>query len=241
MKSLGATSVVNYLQLVDTLANKHLFRGQADSSWPVLPSLARKTNELKLGAWNFDSWETIESVLLQEFQRLSSPWLTFTPRNRLEWLVVAQHHGLPTMLLDWTTNPLKGLFFAVEDMGLDHVDGVVYAFEHYNGWSNAIDQITTVEDLMCFFPTHINPRLVNQEACFVAFALPDKLMPFEPLTVFDDKKKNDHNGWLDQVIIPGKAKAALRGELAKMGITHQSLFPGLDGIATTIRRTHGWP
>ena len=239
MQSVEATSVATFLQLVDTLDNRHLFRGQADSSWPVLPSLARKVNALKLGAWNFDSWETIESVLLQEFQRLSSPWLTLTPRNRLEWLVVVQHHGIPTMLLDRTTNPLKGLFFAVEDFSFDNADGVVFAFQHYAGWHNAIDRITTIEDLMCFFPTHINPRLVNQEACFVAFALPDKLKPFEPLTVFDEKR-NDHNGWLDQVIIPRKAKASLRGELAKLGITHQSLFPGLDGIATTIRRSHGW-
>jgi hypothetical protein len=37
-----------------------------------------------------------------------------------------------------------------------------------------------------------------------------------------------------EILIPKGAKAILRQELRKLGITHQSLFPGLDGIAKSI-------
>lgn len=39
----------------------------------------------------------------------------------------AQHYGMPTRLLDWSTNPLAALFFACE--GEDNQDGFVYAMD----------------------------------------------------------------------------------------------------------------
>ncbi|HEU4698609.1 MAG TPA: FRG domain-containing protein [Gemmatimonadales bacterium] len=84
-----------------------VFHGAADASWPLLTSLAR------LGGVNPPHTKVdLEAHILRNFIRYSRPYLKSPPANDWELLVLAQHHGVPTRLLDWSYSPLVAAHFA---------------------------------------------------------------------------------------------------------------------------------
>ena len=52
----------------------------------------------------------LERMMLNEFRTIGAAF--FDPTDAIDVYLLAQHFGMPTRLLDWTTNPLAGLFFA---------------------------------------------------------------------------------------------------------------------------------
>ncbi|WP_439835959.1 FRG domain-containing protein [Aeromonas caviae] len=84
-----------------------LYRGQR-KPWQLLPSICRYSSASSL--------LEREQELLACFKREATRCLHVEPTNDWDWLVVAQHHGLPTRLLDWTSNSKIALWFALEEV-----------------------------------------------------------------------------------------------------------------------------
>jgi hypothetical protein len=106
--------MINSLADLDQFLNsagtsRLVFRGQADSSWGLVPSLYRGLESLDV-----DGWDTMigdkERDIFREFSDRS---LRLRASDR-PWdvLVLAQHYGTPTRLLDWTSNAQAALYFA---------------------------------------------------------------------------------------------------------------------------------
>src|SRR5260370_1312131 len=83
-------------------------RGQRDYDWPLQPKIDRPSFVAHRHARGWTRRHH-EERLLAEFQRGARPHVMIQPADQWEWLAIAQHHGLATRLLDWTSNPLAAL------------------------------------------------------------------------------------------------------------------------------------
>lgn len=104
------------------------FRGHTSAAYRLTPSVLRDTvplrdqfgRPLKGDERLVSSGNTVAGLsserMLDEFKRKSRPFLTSIPPNDFEWLFLMQHFGVPTRLLDWTTNALVALYFATETL-----------------------------------------------------------------------------------------------------------------------------
>jgi hypothetical protein len=224
----------------------YVFRGLSDVEYPLTTSLMR------LGG----AYVEMEQHLLRNFRKYAKRDVV-EQDSIFEWLAVAQHHGLPTRLLDWTFSPHVAMHFATARLDQFHRDGVIWTVdftrahrllperlratlrqegsEVFTGEALAraaptLAELESLADepfLLFFEPPSLDDRIVNQ------FAL------FSMLSV----ARHGFDWWAEQhphlcrkIVIPASLKWEIRDRLDQGNVTERVLFPGLDGLSRWLTR-----
>ena len=224
----------DYLKVTNKGAGLTLFRGHSNAhTWRLTPTLTRMVgSNSKLSLGRFGGWLQLESHILERFRRHAEPYLTNKPDTTIDWLVLGQHHGLPTRLLDWTENPLVGLYFALlEDMG---TEAAVWMMEPRYVHSANLD-LDNLDSIQVYFPKALDERIVSQKGCFTIQPLPEGCGTFLPLDE-DHALVDEGLRSLSRVVIPDDRalKAQLMLEVNRLGVDGNFIYPGLDGLSRQI-------
>jgi hypothetical protein len=250
--------VENWLELQDALFsgswNPELqrfrptlaFRGVPDAGHDLATSLNRRGG----------NYSRQENVMLRAFRKYARGTTTSCV-SLWDWLSLAQHHGLPTRLLDWTFSPYVALHFLSEDPDLYDVDGAVWCVDYRETNRllprplkaqlreegadvfsaemlaqvadnlSTFDQLTRHTFVLFFEPPSLDERIINQFALFSVMN--------DASARLDSFLENQKRG-VRRLIVPARLKQEVRDKLDQANITERVLFPGLDGLTRWLRR-----
>ena len=219
--------------------------------------MSRSCNDLRTSLMRLGlDGERQEAHLLRNFRKYATRDAV-GPDSIWNWLAVAQHHCLPTRLLDWSFSPLVAAHFATEELEAFDEDGIIWRVDYIQAHQllpkklrAALDEenadlftaemltksatsLSEFDDLekkpfvVFFEPPSLDDRIVNQFAIFSLMSGPSARL---------DEWLRSHPELCQRVIIPAPVKWEVRDKLDQANITERVLFPGLDGLSRWLKR-----
>jgi hypothetical protein len=207
-------SISDLFEMTTAQSNRsYVYRGEDSVSYKLRPKLGR----YKLDS--SDDWKDAETNALREFKRRSTPFLRSQLVHELEWMSLGQHHGLATRLLDWTENPLVAAFFALRNWERPG-SRILYALDTTNFWHlEHYESPFEIKEVMLYEPSHLSPRITAQHGVF---------------SVHPNPTKQFRHPQLERWRILDSAVIDIAFSLDSLGFNAESLFPGMDGIASRV-------
>jgi hypothetical protein len=246
------------------------FRGHPVSSWKLIPGVYRcKFTERAKGFWvdglSYNKLSAnrkselggraerqrlnLERTIVHDFLQVGGHLLE--AQNPIEEYFLAQHFGMPTRLLDWSTNVLVALFMAVADDNSEHSKqpGAVIAIDptahlpddrrpfqaimapNHPFAKDAIDVVMAWKNEP-EYEAHILPvrpntrlgRIERQASCF---------------TLHSYGSKRKENATLRCCLIDANEKPKIREMLSGLSINQFTVYNTLDHLSREFRRTWG--
>jgi hypothetical protein len=200
--------------------------------------------------------EQLERHILRNFRKYAQREAV-SQDSVWNWLAVAQHHGLPTRLLDWTYSPYVALHFATENLEAFTEDAAIWCVDYSvtnrylpdrlkRALADEGSDVFTAELLDRTAPTLHEYDALSREG-FVAFleppSLDDRIVNQFALFSLLSSATARFEAWLEthpeawrKIVVPASLKWEVRDKLDQANITERVLYPGLDGLSRWLRR-----
>ena len=239
----------------ETHGAKFAWRGQADESWDLDPSLWRYCRSVPKSGPHYA--KALEDAYTRQF--VSSAYL-HAPPNLIpdsptsvvgEWWVLMQHYGAPTRLLDWTKSPYVALYFACRERPAS--DGAVWVYDYallnecMNNNYDSDEQkriirtqeytCNTIEPIFIVQVKRRTDRMIAQSGVVtiapLILAKHDDLIE-DAIDHMVDEEWDKRERAYRRFVIPADQKIDCLRRLRFMNISGESRFPGLDGVGKSL-------
>ncbi len=242
IKSLDELLVI-VKELTKRYGSRIWYRGQADSSWELTPSVQR------------NGYDKSETYITNDFYIRVKQVITNPPikENFSAWMAMMQHYGLPTRLLDWSMSPLVAAFFATEGFeehkGSDACIWVLFPrlLNISQGFGNFVmpnDAYSVQEMLVRAFKekAQIDERFVDKVmACCSTEKDLRMYSQQSTFTVHNTNRKLTEictSDMLFKLVIPKSRRRYFLESLDYFGINRSFIYPDVEHIASEIKRKY---
>ena len=229
----------------------YVYRGMTDTGFKMVTSLRRNCKGLE---------RTLEPAILKNFAKYAVIEDPSIAQSVWRQMILGQHHGLPTRLLDWTHSPLVALHFAVTEENLEHMDA-----HDCMVWRIDIDELHTLlpepyqrvmrENKAEVFSVDMLTRAAESLARYDEDMGDSAMVVLEPPSINQrivsqyaffsviPLDMEDVEGFLDRCtentvkyVIDRDLRWRVRDMLDQLNMSERTVYPGLDGLSRWIAR-----
>ena len=228
-----------------------VYRGMTNADFRMVTSLRRNCRELQ---------RNLEPAILKNFAKYAVIEDPSVAHSVWRQMIMGQHHGLPTRLLDWTQSALVALHFAVSEEDLarmeDH-DCMVWRVDiaelhallperyqqvmrDYQAEVFSVDMLGSAAQSLALYDRDMGDRsMVVLEPPSLSARIVNQysffsVIPMEMENVEDFLDR--FTGHTVKYVIDRKLRWRVRDMLDQLNMSERIVYPGLDGLSRWIAR-----